>query len=98
MPTIQNLYSFNSFADASKGDDLLPAATEDYIHIQQRNGKNILTTVHETAGNYDKKKLERVFEKKCAYHSTVTEHPAYKEVIQQQGDQYQTIYQFLTET
>ncbi|NXT90042.1 EIF1 factor, partial [Anhinga rufa] len=34
------------FADASKGDDLLPAGTEDYIHIriQQRNGRKTLTT------------------------------------------------------
>ncbi|EHB15985.1 Eukaryotic translation initiation factor 1 [Heterocephalus glaber] len=47
MSAIQNLHSFDPFADASKGDDLLPAGTEDYIHIriQQRNGRKTLTTV-----------------------------------------------------
>ena len=40
MSAAQNLHSFHSFADASKGDDLLPSETEDYIHtrIQQSNG------------------------------------------------------------
>lgn len=40
----QNLYSFNPFADSSKGNDLLPMGTEDYIHIQiqQRNGRKTL--------------------------------------------------------
>jgi hypothetical protein len=31
MPTIQNLHSFDPFADVSKGDDLLSADAEDYI-------------------------------------------------------------------
>ena len=34
MSAFQNLHSFDPFADASKGDDLLPARTEDYIHIR----------------------------------------------------------------
>ena len=59
MSAIQNLHSFDPFADASKGDDLLPAGTEDYIHIriQQRNGRKTLTTVQGIADDYDKKKL-----------------------------------------
>ena len=32
MYAIQNLHSFDPSADASKGDDLLPAGTEDYIY------------------------------------------------------------------
>lgn len=53
------------FADASKGDDLLPAGTEDYIHIriQQRNGRKTLTTVQGIADDYDKKKLVKAFKK-----------------------------------
>ncbi|KAJ1074247.1 hypothetical protein K5549_021535, partial [Capra hircus] len=41
---IQNLNSFDPFVDASKGDDLHPVGTEDYIHIriQQRNGRKTL--------------------------------------------------------
>lgn len=53
------------FADASKGDDWLPAGTEDSIHIriQQRNGRKTLTTVQGIADDYDKKKLVKAFKK-----------------------------------
>lgn len=53
------------FADATKGDDRLPAGTEDYIHIriQQRNGRKTLTTVQGIADDYDKKKLVKAFKK-----------------------------------
>lgn len=60
------LYPFaDPFADATKGDDLLPAGTEDYIHIriQQRNGRKTLTTVQGIADDYDKKKLVKAFKK-----------------------------------
>ncbi|XP_004416968.1 PREDICTED: eukaryotic translation initiation factor 1-like [Odobenus rosmarus divergens] len=96
---IQNLHSFDPFADASKGDDLLPAGTEDYIHIriQQRNGRKTLTTVQGIADDYDKKKLVKAFKKKFACNGTVIEHPEYGEVIQLQGDQRKNICQFLVE-
>lgn len=53
------------FADATKGDDSLPAGTEDSIHIriQQRNGRKTLTTVQGIADDYDKKKLVKSFKK-----------------------------------
>lgn len=51
MYSIQNLHSFNPLADASKGDNLLPAGTE--IRIQQRNGRKTLTTVQGMADDYD---------------------------------------------
>lgn len=96
---IHNLYSFYPFADASKDDDLLPAGTEDYIHIriQQRNGRKTLTTVQGIADDYDKKKLVKAFKKKFACNGTVIEHPEYGEVIQLQGDQRKNICQFLIE-
>ncbi|XP_014814565.1 PREDICTED: eukaryotic translation initiation factor 1 [Calidris pugnax] len=91
--------SADPFADASKGDDLLPAGTEDYIHIriQQRNGRKTLTTVQGIADDYDKKKLVKAFKKKFACNGTVIEHPEYGEVIQLQGDQRKNICQFLVE-
>ncbi|KAG3261140.1 EIF1 [Ictidomys tridecemlineatus] len=87
MSAIQNLHSFDSFADASKGDDLLPAGTEDYIHIkiQQRNGRKTLTTDQGI-------KLVKAFKKKFACNGTVIEHPEYGE-----GDQHKNICQFLVE-
>lgn len=57
------------FADATKGDDRLPAGTDDYIHIriQQRNGRKTLTTVQGIAADYDKKKLVKAFKKVLAW-------------------------------
>lgn len=58
-------FSVDPFADATKGDDALPAGTEDKIHIriQQRNGRKTLTTVQGIADDYDKKKLVKAFKK-----------------------------------
>ncbi|XP_038968989.1 eukaryotic translation initiation factor 1-like [Rattus norvegicus] len=96
ISAIKNLHSFDPFADASKGDDLLPAGTEDYIHIriQQRNSRKTLTIVQGIADDYDKKKLVKAF----ACNGTVVEHPEYGEVIQLQGDQHKNTCQFLIET
>ncbi|XP_015275307.1 PREDICTED: eukaryotic translation initiation factor 1-like [Gekko japonicus] len=94
MSAIQNLHSFDTFADATKGDNLLPAGTEDYIHIriiQQRNGRKTLTTVQGIADDYDRKKLVKAFKKKFACNGPVIEHPEYGEVIQLQEDQGKNI-------
>ncbi|CAD7693802.1 unnamed protein product [Nyctereutes procyonoides] len=78
---LHNLHSFNSFADASKGDDLLPAGTEDYIHIRiSREGAWWLSQLSKFACN-----------------GTVIVHPEYGEVIRPQGDQHRNICQFLLE-
>nr|ACI67134.1 Eukaryotic translation initiation factor 1b [Salmo salar]ACI70176.1 Eukaryotic translation initiation factor 1b [Salmo salar] len=34
MSAIQNLQTFDPFADATKGNDRLPSGTDDYIHIR----------------------------------------------------------------
>ncbi|KAJ1079046.1 hypothetical protein K5549_013349 [Capra hircus] len=88
MSAFQNLFFFDPFADVSKGDDLLPADPEDYIHIiiQQRNGRKTLTT-----------KPVKALKKKFACIGTVIEHPEYGEVIQIQRDQRKNICQFLVE-
>nr|XP_034354618.1 eukaryotic translation initiation factor 1-like [Arvicanthis niloticus] len=95
MSTIQNIHSFNPFADARKGDDLVPAGTEDYIHIriQQRNDRKTLTTAQGIGEDYNKKKIMKAFKKKFACSGTAE----YGEVIQLQGDQRKNICQFLIE-
>ncbi|XP_062954434.1 eukaryotic translation initiation factor 1-like [Cynocephalus volans] len=100
LSVIQNFHSFGPFADARKGDDLLPVGTEDYIHIriQQRNGRKTLTTVQGIADDNNKKKLVKEFKKKSVCHGTVIEHPEYGEVIQLQSNQRKNIHQFLKET
>jgi translation initiation factor 1 len=88
------------FADAIKGNGLLLAGTEDYIHkiIQQRNDRKTLTTVQGITDDYDKKKLVKAFKKKIACNGTKIEHPEENgEVIQLQGDQCKNICQFLIE-
>ncbi|XP_048469825.1 eukaryotic translation initiation factor 1b [Rhincodon typus] len=99
MSTIQNLQSFDPFADETKGDYRLPAGTEEYIYIriQQRNGRETPTTIQGIADAYDKKKLMKAFKKKFACNGTVIEHPEYGEVIQLQGDQWKNICQFILE-
>jgi translation initiation factor 1 len=99
MSAIQNLHSFDPFADASKGDDLLPAGTVVFIHIriQQRNGRKTLTTVQGIADDYDKKKLLKSFKNKFSCNGNVIEHPEYGEVIQLQGDQHKNKCQYLKE-
>ena len=84
---------FRPFADASEGDDLLSAGTEDYIHIriQQRNSRKTLTTVQEITDDYDKKKLVKTFKKKFACNGTIIEHPEYGEGIKLQVNQHKNI-------
>lgn len=86
------------FADVSKGDDLLSAGTEDYIHIrvQQRSDRKTLTTVQGIADDYHKE-LVKAFKKKSACNYTVTERPEYGDVIQLQDDQLKNTRCFLIE-
>lgn len=45
MAIVQNLHSFNPFADSSKSNCLLSMGTEDYTdkQVQQRNDRKTLT-------------------------------------------------------
>ncbi|XP_068605549.1 eukaryotic translation initiation factor 1 [Brachionichthys hirsutus] len=99
MSGIQNLNTYDPFADAIKGHDKHSVGSEEYIHIriQQRNGRKTLTTVQGLAVDYDKKKLVKAFKKKFACNGTVIDHSEYGEVIQLQGDQRKNICQFILE-
>uniref|UniRef100_A0A8C3X2M0 SUI1 domain-containing protein n=1 Tax=Catagonus wagneri TaxID=51154 RepID=A0A8C3X2M0_9CETA len=96
----RNLHSFHSLAGAGKGDDPLPAGTEDSIHIriQQRKAGRPLTAVHGIAEDYGKKKPVKAFKKKLACSGTVIEHPEYGEVVTLRQDQRKNICQVLVET
>jgi len=92
--SIQNLQTFDAFADAADaavGGSLKPI----HIRIQQRNGRKTLTTVQGIPSDYDQKKIVRAFKKKFNCNGTVIEHPEHGEVIQLQGDQRNNIQQFL---
>ncbi|OWK08110.1 hypothetical protein Celaphus_00008377 [Cervus elaphus hippelaphus] len=94
-PRNMNLQSFNPFADASKGNDLLPAGTEDYSHIRinrEMAGRPLLLSKGSLMIMI-KRKL--AFKKKFTFNGTVIEHPEYGEIIQLQGNQRKNICQFL---
>ncbi|RWS25667.1 translation factor Sui1-like protein [Leptotrombidium deliense] len=92
---IQNLKTFDPFADAINADDQGIQDGLIHIRIQQRNGRKTLTTVQGIADNYDKKKIVKACKREFACNGTVVEHQEYGEVIQLQGDQRNNICQFL---
>jgi len=94
--SIQNLNTFDPFADANKGNQEGVQDGLIHIRIQQRNGRKTLTTVQGISTEYDKKKIVKACKKEFACNGTVVEHSEYGEVIQLQGDQRENICQFLT--
>ncbi|KAF2362938.1 Eukaryotic translation initiation factor SUI1 [Trinorchestia longiramus] len=93
--SIQNLSTFDPFADAAGRDEGVQDGLV-HIRIQQRNGRKTLTTVQGLSADYDLKKIVRACKKEFACNGTVVEHPEYGEVLQMQGDQRENICQFLT--
>ncbi|KAI8514394.1 PREDICTED: eukaryotic translation initiation factor 1-like isoform X1 [Branchiostoma belcheri] len=85
--SIENLKTFDPFADASKSEEGSGQDSLIHIRIQQRNGRKTLTTVQGISEDYDLKKIVKAFKKEFACNGTVVEHPEYGEVIQLQGDQ-----------
>ncbi|XP_045106773.1 eukaryotic translation initiation factor eIF1 [Portunus trituberculatus] len=94
--SIQNLNTFDPFADAAGGTEEGVQDGLVHIRIQQRNGRKTLTTVQGLSSDYDLKKIVRACKKEFACNGTVVEHPEYGEVLQLQGDQRENICQFLT--
>ncbi|KAK5190394.1 Eukaryotic translation initiation factor eIF-1 [Exophiala xenobiotica] len=96
MSTIQNLKTFDPFAEAD--DDTGEAKqTQNYIHIriQQRNGRKTLTTVQGLPKKFDQKKILKVIKKKFACNGTIVADSEMGEVIQLQGDQRKDVQEFL---
>ncbi|KAJ9067219.1 Eukaryotic translation initiation factor eIF-1 [Entomophthora muscae] len=64
MSTINNLSTYDPFADTG-GNEEIPAAKTDYIHvrIQQRNGRKTLTTLQGLPKEFDQKRLLKHFKK-----------------------------------
>merc|ERR1711971_432494 len=96
--SIENLKSFDPFADAAKGDEDGVQDGLVHIRIQQRNGRKTLTTIQGLSAEYDLKKIVRACKKEFACNGTVVEHPEYGEVLQLQGDQRNKICDWLTKT
>ncbi|CAI6338857.1 unnamed protein product [Periconia digitata] len=96
---IQNLQSFDPFAEAEDSVGDVKTTSQNYIHIriQQRNGRKTLTTVQGLPKKFDQKKILKVIKKKFACNGTVVADSEMGEVIQLQGDQRKDVQEFLTD-
>jgi len=98
MTTIQNLKTFDPFAEADE-DTGEAKQSQNYIHIriQQRNGRKTLTTVQGLPKKFDQKKILKVIKKKFACNGTIVNDSEMGEVIQLQGDQRKDVQEFLVD-
>ncbi|RMY75735.1 hypothetical protein D0863_02393 [Hortaea werneckii] len=97
--SIENLKSFDPFAEAEDNQPDTKKGAQDYIHIriQQRNGRKTLTTVQGLPKKFDQKKILKVIKKKFACNGTIVNDTEMGEVIQLQGDQRKDVQEFLVD-
>jgi len=97
--SLQNLQSFDPFAEEGDLQDSNVGTQQNYIHIriQQRNGRKTLTTLQGLPKEYDLKKLLKAFKKDFACNGTLVDDEELGKVIQLQGDQRLKISNFLTD-
>ncbi|KAI1314850.1 Eukaryotic translation initiation factor eIF-1 [Mortierella claussenii] len=96
MSDIQNLQSYDPFADLGDSGDTVEQ--KDYIHIriQQRNGRKTLTTIQGLPKTFDQKRMLKIFKKDFACNGTLVEDEELGSVIQLQGDQRTKVSTLLT--
>ncbi|KAK4189181.1 translation initiation factor SUI1 [Podospora australis] len=96
---IENLKTYDPFAEADEDSGKTTKQTQEYIHIriQQRNGRKTLTTVQGIPSKFDHKKILKVVKKDFACNGTIISDSEMGEVIQLQGDQRSKIREFLTD-
>ncbi|KAH9868257.1 hypothetical protein J1614_007329 [Plenodomus biglobosus] len=97
--SIENLKTFDPFAEADEDTGQVKQSQQDYIHIriQQRNGRKTLTTVQGLPKKFDQKKILKVIKKKFACNGTIVSDLEMGEVVQLQGDQRKDVQDFLTD-
>jgi len=98
---IQNLKSFDPFADAADQDTVETSQktqqTNIHIRIQQRNGRKTLTTIEGIPSKFDLKKILKVIKKQFACNGTIVNDEKAGDVIQLQGDQRNAVKDFLVD-
>ena len=102
MSTIQNLQTYNPFADT--GDDLVEkqssasqAIIQQHIHIrvQKRNGRKSVTTIQGLNPKFDFKRILKALKKEFHCNGSLEEDPDLGQIIQLSGDQRQSVSKFL---
>mmetsp|Transcript_21728 Transcript_21728/g.54659 ORF Transcript_21728/g.54659 Transcript_21728/m.54659 type:complete len:113 (-) Transcript_21728:274-612(-) len=96
--SIENLKSFDPFADDALDDEGVAAPASDTIDIrvQQRNGRKKVTTVQGLPQEIDFKRLLKAFKKSFCCNGTVVKDETHGKIIQLQGDQRRNIFEFIT--
>ncbi|CAG5148109.1 uncharacterized protein ALTATR162_LOCUS2151 [Alternaria atra] len=84
---IQNLKSFDPFAEADDAGGEVKSTQQNYIHIR----------IQRLPKKFDQKKILKVIKKKFACNGTVVADTEMGEVIQLQGDQRKDVQDFLTD-
>ncbi|KAG0049363.1 Eukaryotic translation initiation factor eIF-1 [Gryganskiella cystojenkinii] len=96
MSDIQNLQSYDPFADIGNAGDTSDQQSYIHIRIQQRNGRKTLTTIQGLPSNFDQKRMLKIFKKDFACNGTLVEDEELGSVIQLQGDQRTKVLTLLT--
>ncbi|KAF9582259.1 Eukaryotic translation initiation factor eIF-1 [Lunasporangiospora selenospora] len=87
MSDIQNLVTYDPFADTGNSGDSADQQSYIHIRIQQRNGRKTLTTIQGLPSQFDQKTMLKVFKKEFACNGTIVDDEELGKVIQLQGDQ-----------
>jgi len=95
--SIENLKSYDPFADTGVGEGIKSHDARDNIHIrlQQRNGRKTLTTVQGLPEQYDYKAILKAWKKDFSTNGTVIENEEHGLVLQLQGDKRVAVKDFL---
>ncbi|ROW10483.1 hypothetical protein VMCG_01669 [Cytospora schulzeri] len=94
--SIENLKTYDPFAEADEDTGEQSKAPDIHIRIQQRNGRKTLTTVQGIPAKFSRKKILAVVKKKFACNGTIVMDAEMGEVIQLQGDQRKDFQEWLT--
>ncbi|KAJ1981303.1 Eukaryotic translation initiation factor eIF-1 [Dimargaris xerosporica] len=97
MSDIQNLKSYDPFADLGEENTEVVPIDNVHIRIQQRNGRKSITTIQGLSKSIDFKRLLKAFKKEFACNGNVTQDEELGDVIQLQGDQRKASATFLVQ-
>jgi len=93
--SIENLKSYDPFADDGGSNQDSKPADNIHIRIQQRNGRKTLTTVTGLPKEYDLKRILKSLKKEFATNGTIVDDEEVGQVVQFQGDQRLKISDFI---
>lgn len=98
--SIQNLQTFDPFADTIDENDQVSTVTQQQVHlrIQKRTGRKAITTVQGLPKKIDWKLLLKAFKKEfCCNGTIIKDEETGEKIIQLAGDQRRSVAKFIVE-